>query len=75
MTTTATHKEWLTKSQLCERLKIGRSRLEMSYPLFKQGTHYRLKNPSNPRSQRLWDLVKVEKTLLQPHKNALRQMA
>ena len=65
---------WLTKSELIGHLRICERTLERCYPLFKQGIHYRLKNPAGSRKHRLWKLSKVEEVLMQPHPNAVRQI-
>jgi hypothetical protein len=65
---------WLTKNEITKILRISGSTFEKCYPLFKQGIHYRMKNPARPQSPRLWRLSKVEEALAQPHHNQLRML-
>ena len=56
---------WLSTKELGKHLCIGRDTLIRHYPIFTEGVHYRLKDPFNPLSHKVWKLSEVEKLVRQ----------
>ena len=65
---------WISKKDLCRYLCISRGTLIRHYPIFTQGVHYRLKDPFNPLSHKVWKLSEVERLLSQSRSALQRRL-
>tara|TARA_B100001250_G_scaffold19060_1_gene16383 strand:- start:2483 stop:2716 length:234 start_codon:yes stop_codon:yes gene_type:complete len=70
---------WISSKELSKHLCIGRDTLIRHYPIFTEGVHYRLKDPFNPLSHKVWKLSEVERLLSQSrsalHRRLVRKQA
>ncbi len=58
--------QWFSTEELIEYLGISNAELLKKSNLFTQGIHYKLENPSNPRSQILWRIDLINELLCIP---------
>ena len=65
---------WISKKDLCSYLCISRDTLWRHYPIFTEGVHYRLKDPFNPLSHKVWKLSEVERLLSQSRSALQRRL-
>ena len=45
--------QWISSKEIENYLGVSRKTFINMYPYFSKGIHYRLKNPLNPRSQKI----------------------
>jgi len=65
---------WLSTKELGKHLCIGRDTLIRHYPIFTEGVHYRLKDPFNPLSHKVWKFSEVERLLSQSRSALQRRL-
>ena len=65
---------WISSKELGKHLCIGRDTLIRHYPIFTEGVHYRLKDPFNPLSHKVWKLSEVERLLSQSRSALQRRL-
>ena len=57
---------WFSTKELLEYLGISDKELRSQVQLLTKGVHYRLENPSDPKSQMLWRVDLVDELLSLP---------
>ena len=57
---------WFSTSELLEYLGISKDELDQREEIFVEGFHYKMEDPSNPQSQILWRIDRVDELLRLP---------
>ncbi len=63
---------WISNSEMSKYLGISTRTLKRNEKYFSKGTHYRFKDPLNPKSHKMWKRAAVDQMLSQPD-NVLRR--
>ena len=63
---------WISNTEMSKYLGISTRTLKRNEKYFSKGTHYRFKDPLNPKSHKMWKRAAVDQMLSQPD-NVLRR--